>query len=373
MRLMHPPRELGGDMKKGDGQKLRLCDYCSAAPALLYCRPDSAKLCLRCDRDVHFTNPLFTKHTRSLLCDRCDSASASVFCEAHRSVLCSNCDWDAHDGAVHNRRPIEGFSGCPSASEILGALGFDEVKDTLLAGDDVFGGGLADSLLWETPSFVTLDDLIVSSENFEGLQACDVPPLPRNRNATCGKRREEILRQIRLLASSETYLNLEDPGVCEPVLDLQFQDSKPTPKSENNYASFGDQWESLAAPDSEVVAFQWLGDDGDMTNQVSNSLAVLSSYCDENPTNPEKQPEISSLSCANESQVQSENPITENMPAVLPRVDLSTQERESAISRYKEKRKSRRYDKHIRYEFRKVRAESRTRVKGRFAKTDHHM
>ncbi|KAJ0051535.1 hypothetical protein Pint_01052 [Pistacia integerrima] len=29
------------------------------------------------------------------------------------------------------------------------------------------------------------------------------------------------------------------------------------------------------------------------------------------------------------------------------------------------------YDKHIRYESRKVRAESRTRVKGRFAKIDH--
>lgn len=30
-----------------------------------------------------------------------------------------------------------------------------------------------------------------------------------------------------------------------------------------------------------------------------------------------------------------------------------------------------RYDKHIRYESRKVRAESRTRIKGRFAKIDH--
>lgn len=30
-----------------------------------------------------------------------------------------------------------------------------------------------------------------------------------------------------------------------------------------------------------------------------------------------------------------------------------------------------RYDKHVRYESRKVRAESRTRIKGRFAKIDH--
>ncbi|KAL0419979.1 UNVERIFIED_CONTAM: Zinc finger protein CONSTANS-LIKE 13 [Sesamum radiatum] len=41
--------------------------------------------------------------------------------------------------------------------------------------------------------------------------------------------------------------------------------------------------------------------------------------------------------------------------------ELNTQERDSALSRYKEKRKTRRYDKHIRYESRK--GESRTRIK----------
>lgn len=33
--------------------------------------------------------------------------------------------------------------------------------------------------------------------------------------------------------------------------------------------------------------------------------------------------------------------------------------------------KNDRYDKHIRYESRRLRAESRTRIKGRFAKMDH--
>nr|AIS92910.1 zinc finger protein CONSTANS-LIKE 10 [Lagerstroemia indica] len=355
--------------------KQRLCDYCGAASALLYCRPDSAKLCLRCDRDVHSTNPLFTKHTRSLLCDFCDSASASVFCETHRSVLCSSCDWDAHDGVVHNRRPVEGFSGCPSASEILGALGFDEIKGTLLGGEEGVDG-FVDSVLWETPTFVSLDDLIVSSENFGGLQAFDVPPLPKNRNATCGKHKEEILRQIRLLERSETCLNFENADVLEPVGDLQFQDAGPTAIPEKNCLGFKDHWESLVVPDHEAVAFQWLSDDGDMKNQASNSLALLSSYHEGNLTNPEEKPEVGSLSCANESEGQPENPVSANTPPVLPRVsqyDLNSQERESAISRYKEKRKTRRYDKHIRYESRKARAESRTRVRGRFAKVNHHV
>lgn len=83
-----------------------------------------------------------------------------------------------------------------------------------------------------------------------------------------------------------------------------------------------------------------------MRNQAYNSLASLSGYHDGNLTNPEKQPEIESLSCANESQAQPENPVTEKALAVLPGVsqyDLNSQERESAISRYKEKRKTRRY------------------------------
>ncbi|KAF2916989.1 zinc finger protein CONSTANS-LIKE 14 isoform X1 [Oryza sativa Japonica Group] len=42
--------------------------------------------------------------------------------------------------------------------------------------------------------------------------------------------------------------------------------------------------------------------------------------------------------------------------------------RDNAMQRYREKRKTRRYDKHIRYESRKMRADTRTRVKGRFVR-----
>lgn len=39
-----------------------------------------------------------------------------------------------------------------------------------------------------------------------------------------------------------------------------------------------------------------------------------------------------------------------------------------AMLRYKEKKKTRRYEKHIRYESRKARADTRKRLKGRFVK-----
>ncbi|XP_021296024.1 zinc finger protein CONSTANS-LIKE 15-like [Herrania umbratica] len=49
-------------------------------------------------------------------------------------------------------------------------------------------------------------------------------------------------------------------------------------------------------------------------------------------------------------------------------LELLTQNRGNAMQRYKEKKKTRRYDKHIRYESRKARADTRKRVKGRFVK-----
>ncbi|XP_030542133.1 zinc finger protein CONSTANS-LIKE 15 [Rhodamnia argentea] len=49
-------------------------------------------------------------------------------------------------------------------------------------------------------------------------------------------------------------------------------------------------------------------------------------------------------------------------------LELLAQNRGNAMLRYKEKKKNRRYEKHIRYESRKARADTRKRVKGRFVK-----
>lgn len=102
---------------------------------------------------------------------------------------------------MHDRRPLEGFTGCPSAAELLGILGFDEVgkKAPLLFTDDSASAagndcdnrgkdaenvyGFSDFLVWETPSVVSLDDLIVppsdDSSNARAFQAMGVPPLPK--------------------------------------------------------------------------------------------------------------------------------------------------------------------------------------------------
>lgn len=110
--------------------KNRLCDFCGEeSKAILYCRADTAKLCLNCDYQVHSTNQLFTKHTRYLLCDSCDSSPSSIFCSNHDLVLCQNCDWESHGSGslLHDRRPLDGFTGCPSVTELLAIFGIEDL------------------------------------------------------------------------------------------------------------------------------------------------------------------------------------------------------------------------------------------------------
>ncbi|KVH94457.1 hypothetical protein Ccrd_003488 [Cynara cardunculus var. scolymus] len=329
----------------------RPCDFCNKSTAILYCRADTAKLCLSCDREVHSTNQLFTKHTRSLLCDACDSSPASIFCSTDAAVHCQNCDWETHNKTnsnsptTHDRRPLEGFTGCPSVTDLLSILGFEDLskKGVFLGGDGGSdshgsGDGFPDYLVWDTPSFVSLDDLIVSSGSDHNYQAMG------NRNAALGTYKDELLRQLRELAIFEP--NVDDgQDMVKPMSEFQPTVTTESIQIEGRSSGFEHKLEQKIYSPYE-------------TNCVvpdENLYSVHSS---------------SHANANHEGRLHDHNVAAENVPLFPVVRDINSQERETAISRYKEKKKSRRYDKHIRYESRKVRAESRTRIRGRFAKLD---
>ncbi|KAJ8749616.1 hypothetical protein K2173_026265 [Erythroxylum novogranatense] len=373
---------------KQDQQKGRLCDYCNEATALFYCRADSAKLCLACDREVHSTNQLFSKHTRAQLCDACDDAAVSIFCETEHCVLCQNCDWERHglssSSSLHNRRPIEGFTEYPSVSELVTVLGLEELggKKTLLLGekgDGLLGSeqdgscladGYPDLLVWESPAVVSLDELIASSDSDHNFQALGVPPFPKNRNATCGQHKEEILRQLRELASLEPDFSYEN-GDFHRINVIQ------SPGSTHQFKGYEHETRLTSFPDYEMQenGFPWLNDTDEAINNTFLSSATLKTNLEENYTVPDKQSDFGgSASNTNDGGEAQTHPFMLSTSLLLPKVashEINSQERDCAISRYKEKKKTRRYDKHIRYESRKARAEGRTRIKGRFAKTIH--
>ncbi|KAL3849799.1 hypothetical protein ACJIZ3_011681 [Penstemon smallii] len=350
------------------------CDFCNESKAILYCRADSAKLCFNCDREVHSTNQLFKKHTRCLLCNSCNSSPASIFCCTESAVLCQNCDWETHQniGSVHDRRPVEGFNGCPSVCELLNFLGFEDLGKKSLVLDGGTDDEFLDMLVWDTPSVVSLDDLIVPNDCYSehAFQAMGVPPLPKNRNTVCGKHKEEILSQLREMAKAEPNFNgsLEDlkPQVgFESQIHGKGRLRESSPVFENN----------ASVPSYETSELKWC-DYADGVQDQGFSDTFLDGFIDMNHLVPDKDSSDvgdNSVIANGLQEVQSFNNVDmksfQMHPKVAPR-ELNSQERDSALSRYKEKKKTRRYDRHIRYESRKVRAESRVRIKGRFAKKD---
>ncbi|KAG9134032.1 hypothetical protein Leryth_004723 [Lithospermum erythrorhizon] len=387
----------------------RLCDFCSKETALIYCRADSAKLCLVCDREVHSTNQLFTKHTRWLLCDSCDLAPVSIFCHTDNSVLCQNCDWEAHKTSptsssigLHDRRPLDGFTGQPSITELLGILGLDDLgkKGILIGNDgnkdgksgvgkygsDNSGGGgdgdfgILDLLAWDTPSIVSVDELIdcnnpTSAHNF---QAMGVPPLPKNRNSVCGQHKEEILHQLRELTKLDAEFN-DFEGCLDsfieyqsdvPGPDCRFETKETCSQFETKEICSRNNDEPTLVPSYEASGFHWSNNGDEFKDEIFPSTLV-SGHADTNYLVPQKDSDAggSSNICGGQ-EGQSHHLVALEDIHPIPRVprEINTQERDSALSRYKEKKKSRRYEKQIRYESRKVRAETRTRIKGRFAK-----
>uniref|UniRef100_A0A1J3HKF5 Zinc finger protein CONSTANS-LIKE 13 n=1 Tax=Noccaea caerulescens TaxID=107243 RepID=A0A1J3HKF5_NOCCA len=339
--------EKGGEEQQGHHQH-RLCDYCDTSVALVYCKADSAKLCLACDKQVHVTNQLFSKHFRSLLCDSCDDSPSSVYCETERSLLCQNCDWQHHSSSssLHTRRPFEGFSGCPSVTELMALVGLHDLthKPLFPYSDDL--------LLWDTPDIVSVNDMTASGHS---LRATDVPPLPKNRHATCGKHKEEMIRQLRELARSESSCLKGETQDPDSDLDAGFQFLAPG-KDDDFFSS------------CEVSGLKWFEnqDDADFTAYPSLQNNENLRGC------PQEQEQEQEQESSRVMMVPVCTPTSTTRPvSTLPCHELNSLERNTALSRYKEKKKSRRYEKHIRYESRKVRAETRTRIRGRFAKSDH--
>lgn len=96
-----------------------LCEFCGVVRAVVYCKSDSARLCLHCDGCVHSANYLSRRHHRSLLCDKCNSQPAIVRYIDEKVSVCQNCDWAGNgcSGSANRRQILNGYAGCPSMAE----------------------------------------------------------------------------------------------------------------------------------------------------------------------------------------------------------------------------------------------------------------
>lgn len=186
----------------------KLCDSCKSATATVFCRADSAFLCVNCDTKIHAANKLASRHARVWVCEVCEQAPAHVTCKADAAALCVTCDRDIHSANPlarrHERVPVTPFYDSVDSSAVKqgngGVVNFLD-EDRYL---DHVDGGSGD----------------VSREEAEA--ASWLLPIPKVADLNTGQAQEPYV-----FPDMDPYLDL-DYGHADPKLEAQEQNSSGT-------------------------------------------------------------------------------------------------------------------------------------------------
>ncbi|CAN1184918.1 Zinc finger protein CONSTANS-LIKE 4 [Linum perenne] len=333
----------------------KLCDSCKSATATLFCRPDSAFLCVSCDSKIHAANKLASRHPRVWVCEVCEQAPAHVTCKADAAALCVSCDRDIHSANPlarrHERVPIVPFYDSVSSAPAA-------VKSSNSAADAVAVNFLDDRY------FADVDgDDDVSREEAEAASWL----LPNPGAAVGNKAMESSDLELNtgqfLFGEMDPYLDL-DYGTVDPKIEAQEQNSSGSDGVVPHVQSNGGQ---APVMNDHCFEFDFSADGTKAFAAYGYSAQCLSHSVSSSSIDVGVVPE----GCA---MTDISNPYREGAmsgageSAVSQAVPLSAADREARVMRYREKRKNRKFEKTIRYASRKAYAETRPRIKGRFAK-----
>ncbi|XP_075492495.1 zinc finger protein CONSTANS-LIKE 5-like [Primulina tabacum] len=315
------------------------CDYCKSAAALLFCRPESAFMCMSCDSKVH-NSILALKHERVWMCEVCEQAPAAVTCKADAAALCVTCDNDIHCANPlarrHERSPVLPF--------------YDTAESMLLKTSTTAASAFPAPTSNSTDrldSFITQNSYITDSR-------VSANPIP----ATKFLDNSRFVKPVEFLFSgSDQFFDFDSFQIpsqpCgDSVVPVQTTTKPPVT--------------AHLADNSPEIQF-------DIDFKKSNITSYTNSY-----KNPSLSRSISS-STMEVGVVPDGSTLSETsypFARTVPSVDLSgnqgTQvadmDREARVLRYREKKKNRKFEKTIRYASRKAYAETRPRIKGRFVK-----
>ncbi|KAJ8500969.1 hypothetical protein OPV22_011521 [Ensete ventricosum] len=358
-----------------------LCDFCGEQRSIIYCRSDAASLCLSCDRNVHSANALSRRHSRTLLCDRCSEQPAVVRCAEESVSLCLDCDWNGHGAAAavssgHKRETINCYLGCPSAAEFSRIWPFFQELPEIAGSDCEQGLGLMTidessvSNCWASPENSTLD--VPGAGKLEDLEAVD------KSNALIGSSSGSAICPMSCTADltagavDSTTPKLPCPGTkdfefCKDDIyedlnvddvDLTFQNYEELfGVSHNQTGHLFDDDEMDIFFDTRATSACNSNCQGELVGEASSAGQVKSMQA----------------TCSNAvfagSVMSNPGKNADSMFAAgLENSSLPRASRDSAVMRYKEKKKARMFEKKIRYASRKAMADGRRRVKGRFVK-----
>ncbi|XP_019707669.1 zinc finger protein CONSTANS-LIKE 9 isoform X2 [Elaeis guineensis] len=378
-----------------------LCDFCREQRSMVYCRSDAASLCLSCDLNVHSANALSRRHFRSLLCDRCISQPAIVRCIEENVSLCQNCDWNGHGGSAscHKKQTINGYSGCPSTAELSRIWSFVLEFPPMVDSNCEQGMGLMSINDNSVSNTGKMDDMEsanklnpwIGSSSISAVNpmVCTADQPAGSVDSTTHKLystgtkdlicKDDFYDDFNMDDVDLTFENYEELfGASHSNAEQLFDDAGIDSFFELNEipaVNSNCQGEFVAEAESMQAAF---------SNAVSADSVMSNpgSKADPNPYFPARQAwsglslSFSGLTgessagdcqdCGMSSMLfMGEPPWCPTGPESSSYTPAS---RDSAVMRYKEKKKARKFEKKIRYESRKARADVRRRVKGRFVK-----
>ncbi|PRQ53221.1 putative transcription factor C2C2-CO-like family [Rosa chinensis] len=351
----------------------RVCDTCRSAPCTVYCRADSAYLCSDCDATIHAANRVASRHERVWVCEACERAPAAFLCKADAASLCTACDADIHSANPLARRhqrvpilPISGFLHGPTATDpgrqiMVGAAPADTTEDGFLSqeGDEAMDEEDED----EAASWLLLNPV----KNSNGNHTSNNNPNNNNNGFFFGVEVDEYLDFVEYNSSDQNQLSTTTASTDQhnqygvphkisyggdSVVPVQYGEGKVNQmqmQQKHNFHQLGMEYESSKAA---------YGYDGSISHTVSVSSMDVGVVPDST---------MSDMSISHPRTPKGTIDLF-NGPTIQMPTQLSPMDREARVLRYREKKKTRKFEKTIRYASRKAYAETRPRIKGRFAK-----
>jgi hypothetical protein len=280
------------------------------------------------------------------MCEVCEQAPASVTCKADAAALCVTCDSDIHSANPlarrHERVPVEPFYDSAesvvksSTAAAAAAASFNFVVPT----DDGYGQDDVEASAW-----------LIPNPNF-GSKLVETPDI---------KTREMFFSDMDPFLDFDYSNNFQNNhcsnGLNDSVVPVQ---TKPSPAPMMNPNSEG--CFDIDFCRSKLSSFNYPSH-SISHSQVSSSSLDVGVVPDGNTVS-----ELSYTFGGSESSGMVSGGVNSNQGVVQGATQLCGMDREARVLRYREKRKNRKFEKTIRYASRKAYAETRPRIKGRFAK-----
>ncbi|XP_010261698.1 PREDICTED: zinc finger protein CONSTANS-LIKE 2-like [Nelumbo nucifera] len=326
----------------GGGGWARMCDSCCSAPCAVYCRADSAYLCAGCDARIH--DQVVSQHERVWICEVCERAPAAFTCKADAAALCTTCDADIHSANPlarrHHRVPILPISGC-----LYGPSGMNPgrpVRPEINIEDEFMTQEADEEDEDEAASWLLLNPVKNNNQNNSGLlfggEVDEYLDLVDYNSCTENQYNDHYYQQNQCSVQqknegSDSVVPIQCLAVKENQHNLQLEMDYEASKPGFSYTASLSHSVSFSSIDASVVP------DGIM-NDISNSHS---------------RPPKGTID------------LFSSPPLPMP-PQFTPMDREAKVLRYREKRKTRKFEKTIRYASRKAYAETRPRIKGRFAK-----